>query len=102
MRTFHRKLSLVAAFFGFPFLIAVVAILHPIWMFTGHGFNMDGFEQLRPGMTMAEVENLMGKPSFKESLDGSPVWTYNKHEKWCIGHISFDKNGRVKDKEHDH
>jgi outer membrane protein assembly factor BamE (lipoprotein component of BamABCDE complex) len=102
MKTFYHKFLLVAAFFGLPFLIAVVAILHPIWMFSGHGFDMAGFKQVCPGMTMAEVENFMGKPSIKESLDGAPVWTYNKYQKWCIGHIFFDRDGKVKEKEHDH
>ncbi len=103
MKLFSRRSLLVAAILAFPLLFAVFGLLiYPAWIFSGHGFDLAGFEQVRPGMTMAEVENLMGKPSIKESLDGTPVWTYNKYQKWCIGHIFFDRDGKVKEKEHDH
>lgn len=95
---------LVAAILSFPLLLAVFSlVIYPAWVMNSHGFNLAGFEQVHTGMTMAEVKNLMGKPTLTSSLeDDSVVWTYNKGSTWCIGHIQFGRDGKVVEKEHDH
>jgi len=104
MKIFSRRSLLVAAILAAPVLLAVFAFLiYPAWVMNGHGFDLARFEQVHQGMTMTQVENLMGKPSSTELLgDGAAVWTYNKGLKWCIGHVRFGRNGKVEDKEHDH
>jgi len=104
MKAFSRRSLLVAAIVAALLLLAFLSlVIYPLWWGSSHGFNLAGFEQIHQGMTMSQVEDLLGKPTLTELLEeGGMAWTYNKGHKWCIGHIWFDRNGRVKDKEHDH
>ena len=104
MKTFSRESLLLAVILAVLLLIAAFGLLiYPAWVMNSHGFNLAGFEQVHTGMTMAQVENLLGKPTLTSSLeDGSVVWTYNKGSTWCIGHIQFRPDGKVLEKEQDH
>jgi outer membrane protein assembly factor BamE (lipoprotein component of BamABCDE complex) len=84
-------------------VILVAAAALAAWSWNGHGFNVEQFSKIRSGMTMSEVEALMGKPSVKHSGDGVAVfWIYTRHLKLCGGIVCFDFSGTVRSTFHDH
>jgi outer membrane protein assembly factor BamE (lipoprotein component of BamABCDE complex) len=73
------------------------------WSWNGHGLDVQQFQKVRSGMTMSEVESLMGKPSVAHSEHGVAVfWIYNRHLKLCRGIVCFNFAGTVQSTFHDH
>jgi outer membrane protein assembly factor BamE (lipoprotein component of BamABCDE complex) len=73
------------------------------WSWNGHGLDVQQFQKVHAGMTMPEVEFLMGKPTVAHSENGVAVsWIYSRHLKLCRGIVCFDFTGRVQSTFHDH
>lgn len=78
-------------------------ILYSTWAMTSHGFNMEHFHQIKPGMSIQQIEELMGEPySSKQLENGSFVYNYGHDFKWCMGFVRFDQEKKVETKWHDH
>ena len=73
-----------------------------VWAMGSHGFDITAYDKIEQGMTMEQVQNMMGKPSSVSTQDDSTDWVYSRNLIWCMAHISFDSTGVVKTKEHDH
>jgi hypothetical protein len=82
-------------------LVATVGLA--AWSWNGHGLDVQQFRKIQSGMSMSEVESLMGKPAVAHSEDGVAVlWIYSRHLKLCRGIVCFDFTGRVQSTFHDH
>jgi len=96
------KRSLTIILWSLP-VILVASVALAAWSWNGHGLDVQQFQKIRSGMTMPEVESLMGKPSVAHSERGVAVfWIYNRHFKLCRGIVGFDFTGRVQSTFHDH
>ena len=84
-------------------VILVASVALAAWSWNGHGLNVKQFQKVHSGMSMSEVESLMGKPSVAHSEEGMAMfWIYNRHLKLCRGIVCFDFAGRVQSTFHDH
>jgi hypothetical protein len=84
-------------------VIFVAAVALAAWSWSGHGLIVKQFQKVHSGMSMSEVESLIGKPSLARSEEGvAMIWIYNRHLKLCRGIVCFDFTGRVQSTFHDH
>ena len=92
MKTPESLRVYAAIFFGFPLGLAIAVItsafgyevylrLTSATVYTP-GFSRTGFRQLRPGMTAAQVERILGVPFEKhEGSNGRVVWYYSRSDR---------------------
>lgn len=66
-----------------------------------HQVDTSKLELLHNGRDKSEVEEILGKPSFKKRND-TQWWYDGKKSIWCGVMISFDKNGKYQGTFHDH
>ncbi len=97
------KSKIVIIILGFASFFGATLIIYSMWAMTSHGFNMDNLNQIKPGMSIHQVAELMGEPYSTQQLeDGSTVYNYAHDMKWCMGHVRFDQKKLVETKWHDH
>ena len=83
--------------------VVIGSIVVAVWIFSGHGLDVQLFEGLQTGMSMSEVEKQMGRPDITvESAEAGVLWIYNRHLKFCRGIVSFDVVGQVQSTFHEH
>ena len=84
-------------------IVVIAFLVFSIRVMTSHGYGSGKFEQVQPGMTMQEVQNLLGKPSSTEQVDADlTIWRYAPDWTWCMAEVQFDSTGKVESKDHDH
>ena len=68
-----------------------------------HGGSLKNFDNIRDGMTYAQVVDIMGEPSWAtKNEDGTTLLTYG-HSKWtCHLRVTLSPNGTVTAKQHAH
>jgi len=68
-----------------------------------HGGSLKKFDNIRDGMTYAQVVEIMGEPSRAiKKEDGPSLLTYG-HSKWtCHLRVTLSSNGTVTAKQHAH
>jgi hypothetical protein len=94
--------AILVLFVGFVLLAAAFLAL-AAWMMNGHGADLQAFEQVTNGMSMAEVEALMGRPETSRVMDDqASSWKYGSTWKWCAMQVCFGTNRLVEAKIHDH
>jgi outer membrane protein assembly factor BamE (lipoprotein component of BamABCDE complex) len=79
-----------------------VALAFAAWFFIGHGIDVKRFAQVQPGMTMAQVEAIMGKPGGTSPERHRTFWFYGSRFTLCKGIICFHDDEKVFSKFHDH
>jgi hypothetical protein len=97
--------------------LAAVAAVAGLMAFAGwraltppHQINRASFEQIREGMTLAEVEGILGVPPGRYPADSGVRWTHGvclhpesswgcRYEKWFAGdvlvYVGFREDGTV-------
>ncbi len=83
-RCMTRRLMILVLMFGFLALPAR-------WIWTMKGGNLPSVNALQTGMTKAQVESLMGSPSFGgERSDGTSYWVITRSGSWYWVELDFD------------
>ena len=63
-------------------MLVVVALLLTDWLLWEPGLTEDNVRRIRPGMTLAEVEALLGGPE-ADTVEMPAYWpAYRWHRKW--------------------
>ncbi len=82
------------------FFLVVMGLGH--WHMSAHGATLDDFERVMAGMTQAEVEAILGRPTSQGTTSrGTNGWAYTRWT-WCMVKITFSEDGTVIASEHDH
>jgi outer membrane protein assembly factor BamE (lipoprotein component of BamABCDE complex) len=72
------------------------------WSVESPAVSGDQLKQMAIGMTMTDVEKILGKPLQKKETDSkSATWIYGHALKWYSLTIIFDSNGRITSFTHD-
>lgn len=69
-----------------------------IWNFNRPPFDLARLQQLRPGMSQADVRRLLGPPR----SDFGDHWAYSRFLAWPIVYVRFDERGRFAESEYDY
>ncbi len=91
MKRFAKILGvlLVLGLLGFGLLI---------WNFNRPPFDLARLQQLRPGMSQAEVRGILGAPK----SDYGDHWAYSRFMAWPIVYVRFDQSGQFTKSEYDY
>ena len=71
------------------------------WSVESPAVPKDKLSRIRIGMTMAETENLLGRPWQRKENDNSASWIYGHSLKWYSLKIDFNADGRIASFLHD-
>ena len=74
-------------------LVALAVLLFVIRAFTV--FPHKKLDQLKPGMTMQDVEGALGRPSSIHTYSNTVHWNYKRKYSFGYGGVTFDTNGVV-------
>ena len=86
-RCMTRRLMILVLMFGFLALPAR-------WIWTLKGGNLPSVNELQTGMTKAQVESIVGSPSFGgERPDGTSYWVITRSGSWYWVVLDFDTKG---------
>lgn len=100
MKAFTKIVLMVI---GVIIIFAAAFMVFAVWSMNGHGADPQRFAQITNGMTMSQIESVMGKPKWNRVTDErTTLWTYGHTLKWCTMQIRFGTNELVELKIHDH
>lgn len=69
-----------------------------IWNVNRPPFDLGRLQQLRPGMSQAEVREILGAPQ----SDYGDNWAYSRFLAWPIVYVRFDESRRFTESEYDY
>jgi hypothetical protein len=69
-----------------------------IWNFNRPPFDLTRLQQLRPGMSRAEVRHVLGSPK----SDYGDHWAYSRFMAWPVVYVRFDEGGRFTRSDYDY
>jgi hypothetical protein len=69
-----------------------------MWNVNQPPFSLAKLKQLRPGMSQAEVRQILGSPE----SDFGDHWAYSRFMAWPIVYVRFDENKLFKESEYDY
>lgn len=86
----RRMLLIGTVTVGLPLALPLLTALFVVSAFNAPPFPLERLDQLSPGMTQADVKEVLGPPS--ERYDDS--WVYSRSFSWPLVRIYFDDQGQ--------
>jgi outer membrane protein assembly factor BamE (lipoprotein component of BamABCDE complex) len=82
-------------------VIFAACLAVPFAAMRGHPISMTNLARVQVGMTEADVEQALGRPSTVDQRFGRTLWTYESWT-WCVVRIGFGNDNTVDEIDHDH